>query len=88
MLQKQYDDICFLFIKNKRPWSVCLQSTYIDATNEHKSTKRELRINQLQIKGWGQTMNYEDNHKYEYAICYSLKMIPNKHRYLDHQVVY
>ena len=40
------------------------QSTYIDATNEHKSTKRKLRINQLQIKGWGQTMNYEDNHKY------------------------
>ena len=33
-------------------------------------------------------MNYEDNHKYEYAICYSLKMIPNKHRYLDHQVLY
>ena len=29
-------------------------------------------------------MNYEDNHKYYNAICYSLKMIPNKHRYLDH----
>ena len=26
----------------------------------------------------------KDNYKYEYAICYSLKMIPNKHRYLDH----